>query len=315
MAKKTTTAKVSDNAGNEEVKDNGELLKQVEDLTGELERCKEECERVTGEFMEWKQKYDELISSSMPNFEPDPYLVVIPYKASEAQGDELMLAIRGWMTHFKEKFSIVVVGDVDELEFPEVSGGCIEIGVIPHECKTDNPPLDVVAKLLTVVSEFPEREGLIVTNDDIYPVRDFDVSVVKLLKVDGLLTDAKRCGELYGINRGNTLKVLQKEGLPVFDYGCHLPVFYEVEKLISLIDKYDLSKNAMLIGSLYFNLYYSTHVPTRLDFDRDNLKVIVGRKNADWKLLRSFIRDGKIFVNNSVEGWSEEMEKVISEHV
>ena len=55
-------------------------------------------------------------------------------------------------------------------------------------------PLDVVAKLLAVIGEFPEVENLIVTNDDIYPVNDFGVIEVMMLKAAGFLTDKKRCG-------------------------------------------------------------------------------------------------------------------------
>ena len=283
------------------------LKKTVDDLTkanGEL----------TEEMNEWKERYNELVNSPLPDCEPDPYLVVIPYKAAEAQGNELMLAIRGWMKYFKERFRIVVVGDVEGLEFPEVSGGCLEVGVLPHECKTDNPPLDVVEKLIAVIGEFPEAENLIVTNDDIYPVNDFDITEVKMLKKDGLLSDEKKCGEVYALNRGKTLKALQDKGLPVHDYGCHLPMFYDVEKLIKVIEEYDLTKEAMLFSSLYFNTVFPTFIPFRLNMESDNLKVIVGRQNANLKLLREYIPK-KIFVNNSVTGWSPELEKVIGEYV
>ncbi len=287
---------------------------EVEELKKQLEDLKVVNEELKKVIEEWKEKYEELDASPVPDFEPDSYLVVIPYKASEAQGNELILAIRGWMKHFKEKFRIVVVGDVEEVDLPEVSGECLEIVILPHECQTDNPPLDVVAKLLAVIGEFPEVENLIVTNDDIYPVNDFGVIEVMMLKADGFLTDKKRCGELYKVNREKTLKVLRDAGLPDYDYGSHLPMFYEVEALIKVIETYNLSREAMLLSSLYFNTVYPSFVPFRLNMETDNLKVIVGRKNANLKLLREYI-PRKIFVNNSVIGWSEEMEKVIEEFV
>ena len=305
MAKKATTKtvdKVVDTVESVE-----ELKKQVDNLTAANKQLEKMAE-------EWKEKYEELDASPVPDFEPDPYLVVIPYKASEAQGNELMLAIRGWMKHFKENFRIVVVGDVDGLELPEVSGGCLEIGVVPHECQTDNPPLDVVAKLLAVIGEFPEVENLIVTNDDIYPVNDFDIIEVMMLKADGLLTDEKKCGKLYKVNREKTLKALQASDASLYDYGSHLPMFYNVEELIKVIEAHNLTKEAMLISSLYFNTVYPSFVPFMLNMETDNLKVIVGRQNANLKLLREYI-PRKVFVNNSVIGWSEEMEKVIEEFV
>ena len=305
MAKKATTKTVDKVV--DTVESFEELKKQIDNLTASNKQLEKTTE-------EWKEKYEELIEASVLDFEPDPYLVVIPYKASEVQGNELILAIRGWMKHFKEKFRIVVVGDVEEVDLPEVSGGCLEIVTLPHECQTDNPPLDVVAKLLAVIGEFPEVENLIVTNDDIYPVNDFDIIEVMMLKADGLLTDEKKSGKLYKENREKTLKALRASGMSVYDYGSHLPMFYNVEELIKVIETHNLTKEAMLISSLYFNTVYPSFVPLMLNMETDNLKVIVGRQNANLKLLREYI-SRKVFVNNSVVGWSEEMEKVIEEFV
>ena len=302
MAKKATTTKENP----VEEKSIG-ITPEMEELKKQVENLKSVNAKLTESIKEWKDKYEELLAEE-PEFTPEPYLVVIPFKAGEAQGNELMLAMRGWMKHFKEQFRIVVVGDVGDLELPGLEGDCLEIMVIPHECKTENPPLDIVSKLLSVV------ENIILTNDDIYPVNDFDVTEVKMLKADGLLTSNKKCGELYALNRGKTLKMLQEKKLPVFDYGTHLPMFFEVEKLLDVIEKYDLKKEAMLLSSLYFNTVFPGRIPMMLDMSRDHLKVIVGRKNANLRLLREYIPK-KVFVNNSVSGWSEDLEKIISEFV
>ena len=234
MAKKATTTKENP----VEEKFIG-ITPEMEELKKQVENLKSVNEELTESIKEWKEKYEELLAEE-PGFTPEPYLVVIPFKAGEAQGNELMLAIRGWMKHFKEQFRIVIVGDVEDLELPDLEGGCLEVMVIPHECKTENPPLDIVSKLLSVVEECPEVENIILTNDDIYPVNDFDVTEVKMLKADGLLTSNKKCGELYALNRGKTLKMLQEKKLPVFDYGSHLPMFFEVEHLLDVIEKHEL---------------------------------------------------------------------------
>lgn len=306
MAKKATTKILEAPASVETNEIDG--LKQL------IARLTSDNEMLSGENNELLERNHELENTPLVSFEPDPYLVVIPFKVSEMQGNELMLAVRGWMRHFKEKFRIVIVGDVDGLELPELFGECVEIGVISHECKTENPPLDIVSKLMAVIGEFPEVENLIVTNDDIYPVNDFDITEVKMLKADGMLTDAKKCGDLYALNRKKTLKVLQDRKLPVHDYGSHLPMFYDVESLLHVIETYDLAKEAMLLGSLYFNTMYPTRVPFKLNMEFDNLKVTVGRPNANLKRLRELM-PGKIFVNNSVVGWSDDMEKVIGDFV
>ena len=48
----------------------------------------------------------ELVQQFAESLAPQPYLVVFPFKKSEAQGKELMLAIKGWMKHFQERFKI-----------------------------------------------------------------------------------------------------------------------------------------------------------------------------------------------------------------
>lgn len=229
------------------------------------------------------------------------YPVVIPYKKSEAQGQELRLAITGWLKHFKERFKIIVIGDWEDF-LTEITEDIIHI---PHECSAEDPALDVVSKLLTVISEMPEYEGLILTNDDIYPVNDFDITDVRFLKTDGFLTDQKSTGTLYARNRKKTLDLLIKEGKPVFDYGCHTPVYLEDSKLIDLVDRFDLQNEAYLLSSLYFNFFFPARIPMKLDIFQDNLKVGVYRKNADLKKLQELI-PWKIWVNNSEEGWSPE---------
>ena len=67
----------------------------------------------------------------------------------------MILAIRGWMKHFKEKFRIVVVGDVEEVDLPEVSGECLEIVILPHECQTvsyTHPNDEKYTKILSGIS-------------------------------------------------------------------------------------------------------------------------------------------------------------------
>lgn len=238
------------------------------------------------------------------------YLVVIPYKASEAQGNELCLALRGWLKHFKERFRIIIVGDYPGDFNRDLSANVSEIVHLPHKCRTDNPPLDIIAKLQEVIAAYPEYPGLILTNDDIYPVNDFDITEVKLLKSDGLLTDRKSTGNLYSENRTKTLRMLQDKHLPVHDYGCHTPVYLEATKLLELIEKFNMTEEAYLITSLYFNYFYPNRIPLHLNLEFDNLKAGVYRGNADLVRLRE-IKFRKIWINNSVSGWNTSFQAVL----
>ena len=88
MAKKATTTKENP----VEEKFIG-ITPEMEELKKQVENLKSVNEELTESIKEWKEKYEELLAEE-PGFTPEPYLVVIPFKAGEAQGNELMLAIR-----------------------------------------------------------------------------------------------------------------------------------------------------------------------------------------------------------------------------
>lgn len=232
--------------------------------------------------------------------------VVIPYKKSDSQGKELMLAIMGWRRHFKENMQMIIVGDREDF-FDET------ILHIPHECNTDNPPLDIVAKLKELFTVCPEIEDFVLTNDDIYPVNDFDLTEVRLFKCDGLLSDSKSIGNLYAKNRQKTLELLRKEGKPIYDYGCHTPILMNAEQLLEMFEKYDMEKNSYLVSSLYFNTYYPSRIPLKISLETDHLKVGVYKKTANLGRLPGFMKR-KIWVNNSQSGWTPEFEKIMVDY-
>lgn len=267
----------------------------------EIQLLKEEIQKLTGELKSAVELRDEY--KSMLNEVAQSVLVVIPYRKSEAQGNELELAIKGWKKHFKEDFQIVVVGDC-EAYLPE------DVIHVPHECNIDNPPLDIVAKLREVMLRFPQVDSFVLTNDDIYPVNDFTLAEVELLRVDGLLTDKKNTGKLYSENKERTLALLKSESKSLHDYGTHTPVLLETEKLLALFEVYSMDTEAYLISSLYFNTYFPASVPFVHDLEHDNFKVGVCRPDANLQRLKELI-PRKIWVYNSVAGWSENLRTII----
>lgn len=281
-----------------------EYIQEVANLTTEIKFLLAKNQE---QFEEIRELHKMLADKNNPE-----YLIIIPYKASEAQGNEIHLAIHGWLKHFKERFRLIIIGDDPgdiDYTLPE---NVSEITHLPHSCQTDNPPLDIIAKLQEVIIAYPEYPGIILTNDDIYPVTDFDITEVKLLKSDGLLTDRKSTGNLYAENRAKTLKLLQAEHLPIYDYGCHTPVYLETAKLLELIDKFNMTEDSFLIASLYFNYFYPNRVPLKLDLQYDNLKAGVYRQNANLTMLKD-ISHRKIWISNSVAGWSQEFEQIMTE--
>lgn len=295
MTEKKTTKKI---AGKQETVMNQSLETEIQEL-------KEENKKLTEDLLLAEELRDEY--KAMLHEVAQPILVVIPYRKSEAQGNELELAVKGWKKYFQEDFQIVVVGDREEY-LPE------DVIHVPHECIIDNPPLDIVAKLREVMLRFPQVENIVLTNDDIYPVNDFTLTEVELLRVDGLLTDKKNTGRLYFENRERTIALLKSESKSLYDYGTHTPVFLSTEKLLALFEKYSMDTEAYLITSLYFNTYFPGRVPLIHNLEYDNFKVGVCRPEANLQKLKELI-PRKIWVYNSVAGWSFNLQKIIEDRL
>ena len=244
----------------------------------------------------------------------DRILVVIPYLAKEAQGRELEFAVAGWRKHFKENYLIVLVGDYH----PVVDTGddivfinCPRVADIPGQYRAH---LDHIHKFRTVMEAFPEAEGFIYTCDDMYAVNDFDMVDVLTLKarerrISAKSTDVNRWRQC----NAKTRERLLEEGLPVVNYVCHLPVYYEKDKLLAIIDKYDCDHNAYVLEQLYFNTYYPDRVPIILHIDFDNYKCAINRPNPRISYIERAFKT-KIWLQNSVEGWIPVLEKMLSEY-
>ena len=241
-------------------------------------------------------------------------LVVIPFLAKEAQGRELEYAVAGWRKHFKEDYLIVVVGD----HHPVVDSGediffidCPRVTPVPGEYTCH---LDHVKKFRKVMEVFPEAKGFVYTCDDMYAVNDFDLVDVKFLKVreNDIKADINSQNE-WSRNNAKTKRVLIGEGLPVRNFVCHLPVYYECDKLLKIYDKYDCDHNSYVVEQLYFNTYFGSRIPLVLDIDYDNLLCGVRRSNPRvWYIEEAMKR--KIWLQNSIEGWIPAFEDILRKH-
>ena len=243
-------------------------------------------------------------------------LVVIPYLAKAAQGRELEFAVAGWRKHFKEDFLIVLVGDYHPV---------VETGndIVFIECPRVKWPgqhqywahIDHVNKFRTVRMHFPNSEGFIYTCDDIYAVNDFTLDDVLLPKI--------RCREITGsftssnawvVDNYKTKKKLKDRGLPLMNWVCHLPVYYEWDKLFEIYDSYHCDKRSYVVEQLYFNTYFADSDPIVIEEDgptRWQYKMWDKKYTEDE--LREAIKD-KVWLCNSVRGWKPEIEKVLSEY-
>ena len=240
--------------------------------------------------------------------------VVIPYLASAANGRELEFAVAGWRKHFKSPYHIFVVGDYDPvcdsgeditfIESPRVKD-------VPGEYRAH---LDHVQKFTKVMTMFPEMKGFIYACDDMYAVNDFDMTDVLFLKQNHpeIIANPSEPNR-WRQNNAKTKALLIKEGLPTRNFICHLPVYFEVDKLKEIYEKYDCAHNSYVVENLYFNTYFKDRVPLQINIDFDNLKCGVYRPNPRLWYIENAFKD-KIWISNSPEGYIPELVEMLENH-
>lgn len=242
-------------------------------------------------------------------------LVVIPYLAKDAQGTELELAVTGWRKHFKEEFHIVVVGDYH----PIVDTGD-DISFI--KCPRVKWPgkgnywahIDHVNKFRTVFNVYPHSEGFIYTCDDIYAVKDFTMEDVlrpkaRKRQIEGSFDSTNA----WVVDNYRTKKILMKNRLPTINWVCHLPVYYEWDKLFDIYDRYGCDEKSRVVEQLYFNTYYADSDYIVIEEEPNDYQYKMWNAKTDMDGLREAIGK-KTWISNSVKGWKGEMEAVLREH-
>lgn len=239
------------------------------------------------------------------------YLVIIPYLAREAQGRELELAVAGWRRHFLAPHHIVVAGDMPAFEDDSISFvPCPRIDPAEGQYL---PHLDIINKIDAALHDFPEYDGFIYTCDDIYAVNDFGPEEILFPKVQDAVMPVVAGDESNGWWRdlGRTRSVCEKMGYSLRNWVCHLPVYYDRRKYEEILDRHDCRHTSYVVENLYFNAYFSNRVPLVLS-KGNNLKWPVQNIGDREGLERAFRE--KIWIYNSVGGWSAELEEMLLKH-
>lgn len=242
---------------------------------------------------------------------PKPVTVVIPYIKKLAQGNELLYAIRGWDRYFRENFNLVIIGDREPWMNDQVK-------VIETGRKSDNPPIDIAHKMLLAIGSDYVSEKFVWTNDDQYLVSPVMMADLETLKCTGRLEKKTLQGNLYLDNKARTLRVLKEVmgPAPIWDYSTHFPFVFKKSALKNVIEDFELTKNAMLIATVYYNFEFPFFIPYNLEtpsaLEHDNLKAGVYRQNADLGRLRRLIPQKKV-IGNSERGYSKEFMAIVAE--
>jgi len=242
-------------------------------------------------------------------------LVVIPYLAKDAQGSELELAVTGWRKYFKEKFRIVVVGDYH----PIVDSGD-DITFI--KCPRVKWPgegnywahIDHVNKFRTVWNAYPKSKGFIYSCDDIYAVNEFTMEDVmkpkaRCRQIDGDFTSTNK----WVVDNYRTKKLLIRDRYPTMNWVCHLPVYYEWDKLFDIYERYDCDEKSRVVEQLYFNIYYGDSDYVVIEEEPNNYQYKVWEGKHDIDGVEEALNE-KIWISNSVKGWKPELEQILREH-
>ena len=238
-------------------------------------------------------------------------LVVIPFWAQGAQGNELELALTGWKKHFKEPHKLVVVGDLpqtfDVSEYAEFIP-CERIEPVPGQYL---PHLDHVHKFRKVREAFPDTEGFVYTCDDIYPTADNTLADILIPKMPErgfpvTIGDWRQSRPDWYNDKWKTADLCRREGLPIRNWVCHLPVYYEWGRLLEIYDRYGCDRTSYIVENIYFNIKYP-----------DNPQAVTERVYHDEVTTSSpCIRPmgSVMWVSNANSGWSRILEGMLREH-
>lgn len=234
--------------------------------------------------------------------------VCIPYVKALAQGNELQLALRGWAENFKQEMNIVVIGDREDWMNDLVH-------VIECERISNNPPLDVVNKMLLAIESDQVTEKFIWANDDQYLISPCMLADFETLKCTGRLGEKSIGSTLYQQNKKRTAELLLKNNKGTWDFSTHIPFVFEKEKLQTIIDEFNMTEVPLLVATLYFNYWFPGFIPYECEgpipLEHDNLKVGVYRQNADLERLKNLLLRKKL-ISNSESGWTNKLSEILN---
>lgn len=230
--------------------------------------------------------------------------VVFPYLKEMAQGNELLYAVRSLEKNLREDFKVVVIGDAEDW-FSE------DIIHIEAERISENPQVDTLHKLKLAIADECVSNGFVWMNDDIYTVSPTLLADIQILTAQGKLSYLPESTKVYEVNRNKTIDVLKKSSLPDHNYDTHTPFFFEKEKLVSLFEDLEpLNSEGLLLPSIYFNSYFSDHLPAQIDGITGNYMLRLVSKNTDPGAFKKYIA-GKKFLNNSELGYNDLLVKFL----
>ena len=241
-----------------------------------------------------------------------PVLVVLPYIETKSQGCELRLALNGWRKNAKFRYHFVVIGEFNAAlknEFPWVE--FIFAPTLPKVRQQYNPHLDIRNKFEIAYNLFKDKyPGFIYMVDDNYAIRPFNYfEIFQTHYLNDAFTGVKDAPTTYWKHdKWKTRQLLDAANLPHINYTTHFPCYFNFKKLQAIWNEFDMRNESYVPEDVYFNKY-NVSKPLSVKSIRYG---IWGPKQMGAPLETALADPNIKFLCNSVEGWSPELEQILS---
>lgn len=235
-------------------------------------------------------------------------LVVLTYKQSGSQGNEIRISLKGWRKFCTFNYCFIVIGtftDGLKNEFPWVE--FIECPQIEKVDGQYNQHLDVQHCMEIVKKKYNKTyDGFIWIADDNYAIKPFKLEDITTVhnhssKITG---NEKSPKNYWNYDKWKTGQMLLKANLPIVNYTTHYPCYFEFSKLEEIWDKFNMRNESYVLEDVYFN--YFKHEDPILD---SKIRLGIWSKEIYERDFQKSIENPNIkFMCNSVEGWCKELE-------
>ena len=248
--------------------------------------------------------------------------VLIPYIRQESQGNELELAITGWIRHFKENFRITVIGDHHPCveKFGRMVHFQGQLRTFQYQCPGQYVAhIDIERKVRAFLIEHPDTDLFVLTSDDTYPIRDFTLEDIRVpawrMTNMPVITESSNW---WVLDMSKTHVALRDLNLPEYGYVLHQPRVYETKPYRAIEDYFDMTENSFVMEDLYYNI--ARPLGARRDLSQKDRRwrfiMDFGLTKASKDELERLVREyDPIFINNGIEGWSEDLERFLCERL
>ena len=238
----------------------------------------------------------------------DDVLVVLPYKQSSSQGNEIRIALNGWRKFCQFNYRFVVIGEFDEQLRNEFSWvRFIECPIKEKKEDQYSPHLDIMNKFKVIARLYAqEYDGFIYMTDDEYAIKPFNLDDITKTHYHSLefVGNEKAPKSYWNYDKWKTRQLLDREDLPHVNYTTHYPCYFEFKKMEEIRKKYNLLENSYVFDDVYFN--YFKHEEPILD---NTIRLGIWNKDIFKNEFQKAVDNPNIkFMCNSVEGWSKELE-------